>query len=327
MDTRGSAVGLEEAHGLIGNSPAMRRVVARIPAVARAKRPTLISGPTGTGKEVLAWALHRRAHDFDAPCIPVNCAALPDQLIEAELFGHTRGAFTGADHARRGLVRSAVDGTLFLDEVDALPLGAQSKLLRFLETGEYRPVGSDRTERASVWVVAATNRDLHDEVARRSFREDLLYRLDVVHLELPALRVRGGDIEILSRHFLAEVGGSQYRFTARALRALHTHPWPGNVRELKHRIERAVVLSADELIDACDLELEQALQPQARAPAGGVNELWQLIERDGMSLAQAVSYCERLLIDAALQAENDNRTRAAERLGIHVRTIFKKLSR
>lgn len=321
----------ELSQPLLGESEVMLKLIKRLPAVVKARRTTLISGPTGCGKEVLASTLHRKAHGTRAPYVPVHCGALPEHLVEAELFGHTKGAFTGATHARTGLIKSAANGTLFLDEIDSLSQAVQTKLLRFLEAGEYRPVGSDRIEKADkTWVLAATNRDLKEEVKEKRFREDLLYRLDIIHLKLPALRLRGGDIEMLARRFLTTSGGDNYRFTSDALRALHRHDWPGNVRELKHRIDRAVLLAQDTMINAADLELSEVLEQKSSShnPQNQkLEDLWKLVERDGLSLAEAIAHCERMLITAALNAENNNRTRAAQRLGIHVRTIFKKLNR
>jgi two-component system response regulator AtoC len=315
---------------VLGNSVEIQALMARIPVLARARRTTLITGPTGSGKEVVASRLHRAAHEAPAPYIAVHCGALPEQLAEAELFGHTRGAFTGALCARTGLIRSAAGGTLFLDEIDSLQPTVQAKLLRFLESGELRAVGSDRVVHAKVWVIAATNGDLRELVLKGAFREDLMYRLDVMHLDLPPLRIRGGDIELLARHFLAESAGPALDFTPQAIAALYAHDWPGNVRELKHRVERAALLAEPPHLDAKDLGLEPApatRRAAAAAPGRMERELWSLIEQDGLSLGEAVAYCERKLIEAALSAEMDNRTRAAQRLGIHVRTIFKKLQR
>lgn len=314
---------------LIGESAIMRTVTTRISRIAEARRTTLICGPTGSGKEVVAERLHRAAHDASAPFVPVHCGALPEHLVESELFGHTRGAFTGATQARDGLIPSAAGGTLFLDEIDSLSLAMQAKLLRFLEDGEYRSVGCDQNRRASVWVLAATNCDLRERVASRTFREDLYFRLDVLRLDLPALRHRGGDIELLADYFLDQVARGDKVFSASAIDALRAHEWPGNVRELKHRVERAALLGQDDsVIHASDLGLADARRERAHAltPPPGF-ELWHLIERDGLTLGQALTVCERRLIEAALTAENNNRTRAAARLGIHVRTIFKKLSR
>ena len=320
---------------VLGNSVGIQALLARIPVVARARRTTLIKGPTGAGKEVIASCLHRAAHAAvstsgprPAPYVAVHCGALPEQLAEAELFGHTRGAFTGALQARTGLIRSAAGGTLFLDEIDSLQPTVQAKLLRFLESGELRALGSDRVEHANVWVIAATNGDLRELVLKGSFREDLMYRLDVMHLDLPPLRIRGSDIELLARHFLTQCAGQALDFTPRAVAALYAHDWPGNVRELKHRVERAALLAEPPLVDAKDLDLQPApASAPTAAPGRMERELWSLIEQDGLSLGEAVAYCERKLIEAALSAEMDNRTRAAQRLGIHVRTIFKKLQR
>jgi DNA-binding NtrC family response regulator len=303
----------------------------RLDAIARAERTTLITGPTGTGKDVVAQALHGRSRRSSAPFVVVHCAALPETLVEAELFGHSRGAFTGATQARDGLVRTAEQGTLFLDEVDSLSLGAQAKLLRFLETGEFRAVGADHTERSSAWVVAATNQDLHAKARHGQFREDLLYRLEVVRVAIPALRDRREDIPRLVDHFLGQLGLGHKRLSPAARAALDNHPWPGNVRELRHRVEAAAVLGESEVIEIDDLGLEPGPPPlEELLDAGGLgleSELWRLVSDQGMSLAQATAACEDILVRAALRHEGHNRTRAAARLGINVRTIYKKLPR
>jgi len=304
----------------------------RLGAIARAERTTLITGPTGVGKDVVARTLHERSRRQSEPFIVVQCAALPDSLVEAELFGHSRGAFTGAVQARDGLVRTAERGTLFLDEVDSLSLGAQAKLLRFLETGEFRPIGADHTERSSVWVVAATNQDLHGRVKHGQFREDLLYRLEVVRLAIPPLCERRTDILALADHFLAELRPGHKRLSPAARAALEAHGWPGNVRELRHRIEAAALLGDGDVIEVGDLGLYEPgdtppLIADVTAAVGLEGELWRLVSDRGMSLAQATAACETMLVRAALRAEGDNRTRAAARLGINVRTIYKKLPR
>jgi DNA-binding NtrC family response regulator len=304
----------------------------RLGVIARAERTTLITGPTGVGKDVVARALHERSRRQAEPFVVVQCAALPDSLVEAELFGHSRGAFTGALQARDGLVRTAERGTLFLDEVDSLSLGAQAKLLRFLETGEFRPVGADHSEQSSVWVVAATNQDLHVRVKHGQFREDLLYRLEVVRIAIPPLSERRTDILVLADHFLAELRSGNKRLSPAARAALEAHGWPGNVRELRHRIEAAALLGDSDVIEVDDLGL---CEPEDRPPlvadmaaaVGLEGELWRLVSDRGMSLAQATAACEAMLVRAALRAEGDNRTRAAARLGINVRTIYKKLPR
>ena len=315
---------------IIGESQAMRTVLAKMPQIAKARRTTLISGPTGTGKEVVAKALHDLGQSPGTPFVVVHCGAIPDTLAEDELFGHTSGAFTGARERRAGMVRAAAGGTLFLDEIDSLSPKVQANLLRFLESGEYRSIGSDRIERAhNTWVIAAANSDLNDGVRRGAFRADLLYRLEVMRVDLPPLRLRGADIELLAYHFLYQTVGAGRSFTARAMAALHRHEWPGNVRELKHCVERAALLTDAEFIDVDDLGLNVDDLPMVAEhhAASLEDDLWKLVERDGLSLAEAVEHCERAIIDAALRRENGNRTRAAERLNIHLRTIFKKLQR
>jgi DNA-binding NtrC family response regulator len=325
---------------LVGASKNMLTVHGRIQTVAKVQRTTLILGPTGAGKDVVARSLHDCSTRRAQPFVAVHCAALPEQLVEAELFGHCRGAFTGALQARSGLIRSAAHGTLFLDEVDSLSLAAQAKLLRFLETGEYRAVGSDDVERSSAWVVAATNQNLHQRVRAGTFREDLLYRLEVVKIEVPPLHERRGDVLLLARHFLVQLGCGDKQFSPGAQAALEAHSWPGNVRELKHRVEAAALLNDGAVIAAETLGLVanggtggsastplegSELAPSSGEPPGLERELWRLVQERGLTLIEATAACERLLVEAALRAENNNRTRAAGRLGINVRTIYKKL--
>jgi len=329
MDGNAQRVLFAATPGIVGESAAMLAVVGSLDAVARVRRTTLITGPTGTGKEVIARTLHERGQPRSAPFIVVHCGGLPETLAEDELFGHTRGAFTGARDSRHGLVRMASGGTLFLDEVDSLSPRVQASLLRFLENGEFRSVGSDRVEQIRAWVIAASNCDLGESVRRGEFRADLLYRLEVMRIALPPLRLRGGDIELLAHHFLCETVGPGRGFTPRALARLQRYDWPGNVRELKHCIERAALLCEHPLLDAGDLGLPD-LGPGPEPVAASremTDDLWELVASKGLSLAEAVEHCERAIISAALRAEEGNRTRAAERLNIHVRTIFKKLQR
>jgi DNA-binding NtrC family response regulator len=327
---------------LLGDTPSFRALKGRLPPIAHAMRTTLISGPTGSGKDVIARSLHAQSPRALNPYVPVHCAALPETLVESEMFGHSRGAFTGADRTRPGLVRTAERGTIFLDEVDSLPATAQAKLLRFLETGEYRPVGADRVEHADVWIIAATNQDLEGRVRAGQFRADLMFRLAVVKLDVPRLAGRGEDILALAEHFLQDVSEGTQRFTEEARRALLSYDWPGNVRELKHRVESAALFSEGRPVDSAALDLGSARaappMPRPSLDAGAMpaddaatdaqleQKLWGLIAESGFTFSRALAECERLLIHAALRAEGNNRTRAAGRLGIHVRTIFKKLT-
>jgi DNA-binding NtrC family response regulator len=337
-----AASGRSPCEPLLGEAPSLRAVREQLPQIARVARTTLLVGPTGSGKDLAARMLHQMSARSDRPFVTVHCAALPESLVEAEMFGHCRGAFTGATQSRAGLVRTASQGTLFLDEIDSLPISAQAKLLRFLETGEFRAVGSDRVEFSAAWVIAATNQNLASCVHNATFRADLLYRLAVMRVDLPALRDRPGDIAYLAQHFLEHVGRGDKRFSPEAQAALAAHSWPGNVRELKHRVESAALLTEAPIISdaALGLNLDQRGRDQvsaitdadsgaeARALCDALaleRELWTLLNQQGMTLSSAVTFCEQLMIQAALRAEGNNRTRAANRLGIHVRTIFKKL--
>jgi two-component system NtrC family response regulator/two-component system response regulator AtoC len=320
-----------DSPALVGNSPAFVALMGRLRGVAKAQRTTLISGPTGSGKDVVARSLHAASTRRGRPYVTVHCGALPEALVEAEMFGHSRGAFTGATQSRGGLVRAASGGTLFLDEIDSLPASAQAKLLRFLETGEYRSVGCDHVDHSDAWVIAATNQRLSDRVREGLFRADLMYRVAVVELPVPPLSERAEDIPGLAEHFLAQVDAGK-RFDQEAVRAMQSYDWPGNVRELKHRVESAALLTERDTIDAQALALAPPASPAPSCAAvAGCEEpaleqrLWSLIDSNGLSLAQAIGECERMLVRAALRAEKNNRTRAAGRLGIHVRTIFKKL--
>jgi len=354
--------------------PGLAALQQRIESVARVERTTLIFGPTGAGKEVVARTLHQKSRRRTNPFVAVHCAALPDTLVEAELFGHSRGAFTGAVQNRGGLIGSAHDGTLFLDEIDSMSLASQAKLLRFVESGEYRAIGSDHVKRSDAWILAATNQNLRDRVREGTFREDLLYRLEVVRIDVPALAKRQSDITLLADHFLAKVGCQEKRFSAAARAALEAHDWPGNVRELKHRIESAALLTDGEVIEVETLGFSPAIvcrsshragqggspdaQPRGGRHGAGADQdgataeslfpdaasaarqsdpsdattesldrgLWRLVQERSLTLFEATATCERLLVNAALRAEGNNRTRAAGRLGINVRTIYKKMS-
>ncbi|WP_081930935.1 MULTISPECIES: sigma-54-dependent transcriptional regulator [Lysobacter] len=261
---RGEPVQEEEPHirGFVHGSKVCAAIAARLPTLARCDASVLITGETGTGKEVCAQAIHYLSMRADRPWVAVNCGAIPVELVENELFGHVKGAYTHAHSACPGLVREAEGGTLFLDDVDCLPLSAQAKLLRFLQEREYRPVGSNTVHHADLRVIAASNCNLCTLSQSGGFRQDLYYRLNVLNITLPPLRQRPEDVPILARHFAAhfarEFGRAPAGFSYGALERLLRHDWPGNVRELKHVIERAVLLSSGQVLVAEDIEIEPA---------------------------------------------------------------------
>jgi DNA-binding NtrC family response regulator len=240
--------------------------VEKIRVIANCDANILISGETGTGKELCARAIHYYSSRVQKSFVPVNCGALPTELVENELFGHKRGAYTGAATAELGLIQEADGGTLFLDEIDCLPANAQVKLLRFLQEKEYRPLGSAKLRRADTRVIAATNLDLHDAVRSGRLRQDLYYRLNVIPVALPPLRERRGDVPLLARHFLgkynAEFSKEITDFTERAVEKLVGYDWPGNVRELEHVVERAVALAPRPRIEETDLVMPNGTHPQ-----------------------------------------------------------------
>jgi two-component system response regulator HydG len=298
---------------LLGVSRAMQRVTDAVRQIARTTTPVLILGETGTGKNVAAQAIHDESDRAGGPFVSVNCAALPEALLESELFGHVKGAFTGADAPRPGLFVEADGGTLLLDEIGDLPLVLQSKLLHVLERGAVRPVGSARERPVQVRLLAATHRDLRERVRQGLFREDLLYRLDVVALELPPLRTRREDIPPLVEHFLRlyrqrHPDAPGRRLRPEAMAQMMNHPWPGNVRELSHVIERLIVLSSGEEMD---LSLAPRLA-EATLPAA-------LGDRDILPLREV----QRRYARWAFARLGKNRLRTAERLGIDPKTLSK----
>ncbi len=301
---------------LIGSSDAMRRVQKAVGLAADSDATVLLQGETGTGKEVAARALHAHGRRGAGPFVPVNCAAIPADLLESELFGHLRGAFTGATQDRPGAFREADGGTLFLDEIGDMPPSMQAKILRVLQERVVTPVGG-RPAPVNVRVVAATHRDLPRLVAEGGFRQDLFYRLNVVPISLPPLRERLSDILPLAEHFLCASGAGQKRLGPEAAAALMRHPWPGNVRELRNVIERAAVLARGAVIGPADLGLSEA------APeTGAVLPAWL----DG-DMPGAVARLEEAMIRRALRENGGNRARAAKSLGIQRQLLYAKIER
>jgi len=304
----------------IGSSPALQEMLGQVRKVAPTKTTVLLTGESGTGKELVARALHELSPRAAMPFVAVNCGAIPAELLESELFGHVRGAFTDASRDKKGLAAEADGGTLFLDEIGELPLALQVKLLRFLEDEQVRRVGDTRSERVDVRVVAATARDLARAVKEGQFREDLFYRLNVVNVRLPPLRERPDDVPALVEHFLAKYRRLRPEapltgVSPQALEVLRSHRWPGNVRELEHAVERAVVLADGPLVQEDDLpdEVRAAPAPAALAPG-----------RD-LSVKRAFRSLEEQFIRAALDRTGGNRTRAAELLDLSYRALLYKI--
>jgi DNA-binding NtrC family response regulator len=308
---------------LIGESPVFLKLIESATRFAESDSFVLIQGASGTGKELIASLIHRRSMRNNRPFVAVNCASIPDTLLESELFGHEKGAFTNAVATKQGLVEVAHGGTLFLDEVGDISPAIQPKLLRFLETGEFRRVGGTNLLTVDVRVVCATNKDLREEVKAGRFREDLLYRLNVITLRVPLLKDRKEDIPVLSGYFLRRKSKTKQAksLTPGALRLLIEYDWPGNVRELEHVLEGAVLLSTGETIDENDLAMyyhrpERApLMEEAAGTAAAADDLSSLEE------------VERVHIEKMLQQYNFSRTKTADALGISKKTLYLKIKR
>jgi DNA-binding NtrC family response regulator len=300
-------------YGIVGRSRAIEELLRKIDLVARSKSTVLITGETGTGKELVARAIHARSAQHDMPLIKVNCAAIPEALLESELFGHVKGAFTGATANRRGRFALADGGTIFLDEIGTLALPVQAKLLRVLQEREFEPVGGERTVSVDVRVIAATNRDLRAMVADGRFQEDLFYRLSVIPVELPPLRERAEDVPLLVDHFVRKhalrAGARIDRVAPAALERLAAYRWPGNVRELENAIERAVVLATGTVIDAGSISM---LEPPAATPSGAL---------PSVRLHENVEWAEQESVRRALQQSGGVKKDAAELLGISQRAL------
>jgi len=297
---------------IIGTSPKIQEVFATIEKVADSDYPVLILGESGTGKELVANAIHQRSFQNKGPFVPINCGAIPENLLESELFGHERGSFTGAHTQRKGRVEMAEGGTLFLDEIGELTLPLQTKLLRFLQEHTLERIGGRKEILINTRVVAATNRDLFQEVQEKRFREDLYYRLGVITISLPPLRDRGDDIQLLATSFLNRYSAEHKKrirgFTQKALNAIVSHQWPGNIRELENRIKRAVIMAPGSRLTKEDLGLDTSADKV-------------------MTLKEARDVLEKEMIIKSLTRHNMNLTRVAVELGISRPTLYEFMDR
>ncbi len=307
--------------GVIGNSPKMHAVVARLRQIAPTSATVLITGESGTGKELVAKALHNNSPRRSKPFVPLNCAALSDNILESELFGHIRGAFTGADRERKGWFEHANGGTLFLDEVGDIPLSTQVKLLRALESGEIVRVGTNEPIKVNVRLISATNRDLSDAIAAGTFRQDLFHRLKVVSVKLPPLRERREDIPLLIDYFLKDFTTSHAKtvtsLTSATRKALMNFAWTGNVRELRNTIESMVVIDSDGILDVDDLteDIQNVAPGTHQGSVGGTSQL----------VGHSLQEIERFYIGETLKQTSGNREEAARLLGIGERTLYRKI--
>lgn len=320
-----------EPEEMIGDSPVMRDLFRMVDRVGRTPSSVLITGESGTGKELVARALHRRSDREDNPFVAVNCAALPENLLESELFGHVEGAFTGAGEDKDGLFVQADGGTLLLDEVGDLPKSLQPKLLRVLEEHKIRPVGADEQIEVDVRILAATHRDLEQEVEAGEFREDLYFRLNVIELEIPPLRERGKDVLRLAQHFIEEFADrsdeSVTGLSPQAARALMEYEWPGNVRELRNYIERAVVLALQEHVTPEDLPAKVRGAGQSGGSPEAAREMLELQARLGEGEMPTMDQLEAGYIEYVLRQTEGNKSKAAEVLDFDRTTLYRKIDR
>lgn len=311
---------------MIGNSPSMQTIFKQMEKIIQTDSTVLILGESGTGKELVARAIHFNSARKEKPFIAINCGAIPGELLESELFGHVKGAFTGAGSDKTGRFEDAEGGTIFLDEIGTMPMQLQMKLLRVLQEREVERVGSSRKIRLNVRIISATNADLTELVKARAFREDLFYRLNVIPVHLPPLRERREDIPLLVKHFLKKSCQGQelhpYVLSGDAAAALQKYDWPGNVRELENVIERAVALTEEAIIELCDLPTQiSQLAENASAPA------FPLFDENGIDLPALVAEFECRMIQAALASAGGVKTRAAELLNLNRTTLVEKIRR
>jgi DNA-binding NtrC family response regulator len=345
----------EHKDEIVGKSEPMQQVFKMIGRVAASDAPVMITGESGSGKELVARAIHRYSQRSDRAFLAINCAAIPESLLESELFGHERGAFTGAHNQRIGRFEQCDKGTLFLDEIGEMPLSTQSKLLRVLQEGEFSRVGGNETIKTDVRIVCATNKNLEDEIAKRTFREDLFYRLNVVRIHLPPLRARREDIQLLAEYFLQKLASQrhhpQMKLSEDAVRSLEAYPWPGNVRELENTMQRAAVLAQSDVLLPKDIPLGQTAPPgpamatpAANAGQGfassqtfaavptstltidsAINTLFETAATD--EAIQLLPWLEREFTFKAMQRTGNNQVQAARLLGITRATLRKRLER
>jgi len=329
---------------LVGQSQPMQQVFKMIGRVSHSDAPVMITGESGSGKELVARAIHHYGNRSTQPFIAINCAAIPENLLESELFGHEKGAFTGAAAMRIGRFEQSNGGTLFLDEIGEMPLPVQSKILRVLQEGEFSRVGGNAVIKTDVRIIAATNKTLEQEVAKKQFREDLFYRLNVVRIHLPPLRLRREDIRLLAEYFLKKIATHkhlpQLTLSAEAIKVLEEYPWPGNVRELENTIQRACVLASSDVLLPKDIPLGFANQPedsvesapQVSGAVGGKPTLETAVETlldaaSADSRLQLLPWLEREFTVFAMKRTKGNQVKAAKLLGVTRATLRKRIER
>lgn len=320
---------------IVGVSDAMQQVFKMIGRVAGSDAPVMITGESGSGKELVARAIHNYSTRSGRSFLAINCAAIPDNLLESELFGHEKGAFTGAHSQRIGRFEQSDNGTLFLDEIGEMPLQVQSKILRVLQEGEFSRVGGNQTLRTDVRIVCATNKHLEEEVAKKAFREDLFYRLNVVRIHLPPLRSRQEDIRLLAEYFLQKISHQKHRpllkLSEEAAKLMEAYPWPGNVRELENTMQRASVLATADVLLPKDIPLGQiSTSPEpVAAEAGGVEGAIQTLFSAALedSNVELLPWLEKEFTQRAMAHTGNNQVRAAKLLGITRATLRKRLER
>ena len=307
-------------YDMVGKDPAIQKIFEIVPVVASSDATILIEGPTGTGKDVLAKVIHNASQRSKKALVKVNCAALPDNLLESEMFGYVKGAFTGADKDKPGRFQEADGGTIFLDEIGDLPLSLQAKLLRVLEDREFYPLGSRKTTKVDVRIISATNQNLEQLVAQKRFREDLFYRLNVMRLDLPPLKERRGDIPLLISHILKRLSATRdtvvEKFSNDAMEVLLNYDYPGNVRELENIIEHALIVCQDKVIERSHLPL--SLQGRITSPP---------TEEEGRPFGREIEFSEKTLILDTLRKYNWNKGKAASALQINRTTLWRKMKK